>query len=406
MPKVSTTLSLVAVAILFVLGLTWLSARHTAPAKPRIDTSNALFLAIAPKIAFVDAVARPWLKTATMASGLVRPEPAVNEPPEDPDHPPAERTTLVAQSRALVTLAVAHDLSANDHSGDRTFKTALIKSGDFLLNHFHDPQTKNWRLSVYPDGSVAEPEAGDEAIAALIYGLSHAYRVTGEPRFLHAATLAWQQNTADMLMVPQMAETAGGEDLVDIIGPKPQALMHLLEALLALHDVTDDPMVLRDAQLIAKYAFKHLFDKSSGVIREHPAGSIPLVDTATADHKNDYRHQFTWAFLVSRTVEKGLSPAFLPLTNAVVDPVKIPGKIEEAPTDVLRTLAHFAVLRDRPDLWPVFETVYRAVSTAEAASTPEEGQKNAAQSAIPTDDALRAAELYAEIARLQALPQE
>jgi mannose-6-phosphate isomerase len=153
-------------------------------------------------------------------------------------------------------------------------------------------------------------------------------------------------------------------------------MMHLFEALLALHDATGSKEVLRDAQAHADNIFTKLFDAREGRLPE-------LYDRdwkAAPPEQGGYfelAHQFEWAFLLSHAVEKGFPKRYLAIgqrllnygmrvgydkedggvfsrgdyqANAVRGPK---GWWEQC--ESLRTMMHYAALRGRKDLWPAFD---------------------------------------------------
>jgi mannose-6-phosphate isomerase len=148
-------------------------------------------------------------------------------------------------------------------------------------------------------------------------------------------------------------------------------IMHLFEALLALSEVPGREAVLGDAGEVAEFVLGRLVRGADGVLpeyydenwRELPADGGGWVSIG---------HQFEWAFLLSRAVEKGLSEDLLaPAETMLANGMRLGydrtegGTFSSAAPDgrllsrrkgwweqseMVRALLHFAVRRGRGDL--------------------------------------------------------
>jgi mannose-6-phosphate isomerase len=152
-------------------------------------------------------------------------------------------------------------------------------------------------------------------------------------------------------------------------------MMHLFEALMALHDATGSQEVLRDAQAHADNIANRLVQGE---------GRVPeLYDTewhAARPEQGGYfalGHRFEWAFLFSHAIEKGLPARYLGAAERLLNyGMKVAYDQQEGgifsrgdyegcavrgpkgwweQCEFLRALMHWAAVRGRADLWPAFD---------------------------------------------------
>jgi mannose-6-phosphate isomerase len=232
--------------------------------------------------------------------------------------------------------------------------------------------------------------------------MSHAFLFTRDERFRKAALDAWAEMKARMrdeqgFIRPQATREFGAmpdaapehplylefRAATPPAGPYPPStvnnqnpMMHLFEALLALHDATGSRDVLRDAEDLAGRIFTRLFQEREGYLPEmYDADWQPLPQD-----KRGYielGHQFEWAYLLSRGAEHGLAPRFLEIGRRLLDygmnhaydaanggifsranyagEVSSGGKGAWEQCEALRAMMHYAALRGRADLWPAFD---------------------------------------------------
>lgn len=426
MSKPVTALLAVAGALVLVLGLIWFGANgNRAPGPTSIDSDHAALAAVDPQVEFVQAIARRWLDVSQTPDGFL-----VNTADRAWRPLPVEQTSLGAHSRLLYVFAVAYDISR-----DAAFRDALNKGADYLVEKYPDPTNAAWHAAVTPTGEGTGGRAGPTAIAQAILALSHAHRITGDGRFLEAARLAWSDNLEDTLILPRMAALEEPEFFTGIEAPpRSTSLLHVLEALLALHDVTGDADVWNDAEAVAKFAFKQLAGKSGGFIAARYDRAFNPLDL-DADGGIVIGDQFAWAYLVSRAMDKGLSPVFLEAANNLMDQtlkiagdprvglaaraaldgqtVTVTGGDAATQGEALRALAHFAALRGRKAFWQDFTRLRQFVGEFVTDSQyggwlPRSRESLQLSDSEPRKSdplAYHAAVFYAEAARLQGLRQ-
>jgi len=279
--------------------------------------------------------------------------------------------TLVSQSRQIFDMATGFELTR-----EPAYLDAVKKGTDFLLAHFRDTEKGLFFWSVTPEGKVIDDGKDSYGVAFTIFGLSHAARVTKDERYSKAALETWAQ------MKEHLRDSAGffkpktDRNYTRVIGQNTQnPMMHLFEALLALHDATGSKEVFRDAQAFADAIYTQLFDQREGRLPEmYDANWKPSPPEQNG--RIELGHQFEWAFLLSRAVEKGFSKRFLKIGERLLDyGMKVAYDNEEGGVfsrgdyqgnairgpktdwqqcESMRAMMHYAVLRGRKDLWPAF----------------------------------------------------
>lgn len=315
---------------------------------------------------FVEDNAAHWLAAAPTENGFFRTS-------LDRQWRPAKKqmATLVSQSRLLFVFAAGYDAT-----GDPAYLEAARKGAAFLVDNFRDEEFGGWFWSVSPEGKLLDENKNSYGHAFVIFGLSHAGRVTGEKRFAEAALSCWADMKKHLAWPGGGIKPATNRDFSEVRGGNTQnPMMHLFEALLALHDATGSQQVYDDALGLADFIFGRLFQAGGGYLPErYDAEWRPLpVDNGGYI---DLGHQFEWAFLLSRAAEKGFPKRYLEIGNRLLDygmkaaydgeaggifsagdyagSVIRPAKGWWQQCELLRALMHYAAARGREDLWPAF----------------------------------------------------
>ncbi len=327
-----------------------------------------------------------------LAAGACEPRPPAASPPLDRA---ALRRTVIEQHLAPLlagdgagrrtdalrptgTGRLLFLLAAGDTlTGDPRYRAALRRQADRLVAH-----------GIAADGAVFEHVAADGTVrdarnrlygqAFALFGLAHAFRITGEARYRDAATKLWGHAEARLhdasgaMHLPTDARDAAPDT------PRSQnPLMHLFEALLAWFVATGDRAWRVEAEAIA--AFVH-----ARLLVEAPSGRcIPELYDATgaplsAAHGGyvDLGHQVEWASLLSEGAEHGVRTASVATGAALLDYALAAGydgarggliwradagdarageKIDWVQSELLRALLRYRVRHGRQDLRPPYE---------------------------------------------------
>ncbi len=245
---------------------------------------------------------------------------------------------------------------------------AVREGAEFLLQYYLASQNGKWYWRVSSKGKVidrSKPAYNAYGQAFVIFGLSHAYRITNDQRYLDAALETWEN-----LEVWDVV----GASRAPVEGYSQNALMHTFEALLTLHEATGIDGLLDDARRLADFVLDRLYQKRGAYIPEKfESNWRPL--SADKGGYVDIGHQFEWAFLLSWAVYKGLPDDYLTIGEQLLDAAldkgydanrggilaqhryrgeAFGGKGLWQQCEFLRTTMHYASLHDRDDLWKPF----------------------------------------------------
>lgn len=312
--------------------------------------------------------------------------------------------TPTSQGRNMFVLAAGYDLTRKPE-----FLEAVTKAADFLLAHFRDRQYGGLFALVDSDGKVLDDRKESYGTAHAILGMSHAARVSGQKIYRDAALEIWSDMKGNLRDQYGLFKRETSRDF-KVVGPGKNTqgpMMHLFEALLALHEVTQSKAVFRDAETHANTVFTRLYEKPGYIPELYdrdwkpiPAGAPGQTEPGGSplDPYNYYAaaaqtghievgDQIEWAFFLSRAVEKGFPRKYLSSGERLLSfAMKVgydrqnggvfgysdyDGKPTAASStsgwqicELLKVLMHWAVRRDRQDLWEPFDRSLAAVKSA------------------------------------------
>jgi mannose/cellobiose epimerase-like protein (N-acyl-D-glucosamine 2-epimerase family) len=177
----------------------------------------------------------------------------------------------------------------------------LIRAGDildYMLHRFRDNSHGGWFTRVDAAGRVIDPAKDLYAFAFVIFGLAHHFGATGESssrRFAEETVALVRDKFArpDGLLHDSLQRDF--TDPAPVMRQNPH--MHLLEALLALHEVTGDGDTLAFATTIADRFAEVLVDERGHVIEFMTPTLAPDAETG---HRVEPGHHFEWAWLLDR----------------------------------------------------------------------------------------------------------
>jgi len=275
--------------------------------------------------------------------------------------------TAVSQTRLLYNFAMGYDLT-----GDDAYLRAVESGARFLLEKFKDTEHGAWFHSVGPGGAVVDDHKDAYDLAFIIFGLSHAFRVTKVETFRAGISEAWE------ILNSRFRDEHGGimRRLTRDFRPDEERrtqnpTMHLFEALLAAGEV--EPAMYQEAEQVGRFVLGRLmhWDGQPCVPELYDLGWNELP----AD-RGGYvcvGHQFEWAYLLSSAVERGLPGWWLaPATDllqfglrvgydlrdgGILNAATPAGKILSADKgwweqcEGIRAMMRHAVLHGRDDLW-------------------------------------------------------
>jgi mannose-6-phosphate isomerase len=171
---------------------------------------------------------------------------------------------------------------------------AAADGHDFITRHARRADG-GWVRLLARDGAVLDPTADLYDLAFVVFALAWYARASGSARALDQArdTLAWIERN--------MASPAGGflEAVPVPPGPRRQnPHMHLLEAVLALHETTGDHALLAAAAALVDLFRARFFDPASGSLGEFFTEGWQWAPGEAGAHVEP-GHHFEWVWLLS-----------------------------------------------------------------------------------------------------------
>ena len=368
--RMTTRIStLVAVALSFVIAGCDAPRRETEHIDVVWHTSN-----------LTDNVLPRWLELAPQDNGFMR------SAFERSWQPKAEQPGYLTEHARLVYALIA----GYEITRDRRYLVAALRGADFLLTHFQDPVHGGFFTRVAPDGKVIYDSKFTYGNAFALFALSHMARVTGEVRFRTAALAAWRAIDVGLRdskggfyrMLPRNFSKTGPE-AKEVKTQNP--VMHLFEALLALHDATQDPVAMKGAKSVGEFVVYRLLqgqpDDGASIPEIYDNDWKPLTDKEKGAY-TDLGHQFEWAHLLWQAESRGLTGIYS-LTaerllnfglkhgydevNGGVYRVRYPdGTVERdkfwwQQTEAMRAFVMSATLSKKKDMWRRYEQTLKLV---------------------------------------------
>jgi mannobiose 2-epimerase len=278
-------------------------------------------------------------------------------------------TDLVGQTRLIYVLLSGYELTA-----DPRYLDAARRGADFLLRHFRDTVHGGFFKVVGTDGQVVNDSKHSYGHAFAIFALAHAYRVTQDERYRDAAVSGWRAVSFGLRDPGGGFRGSAPRDFGKSAEMRTQnPVMHLFEAMLALHEATGDAESLAGARGIGDFVLHKL-------LQGKPDGSAYIAEWYNDKWEPlpresggyiDVGHQFEWAFLLDIAGARGLSGVYPGAAQRVLDyAIKVGydetdgGAFNRAfpdgavarekgwwqQSECLRTLMHYAALYGKPDM--------------------------------------------------------
>ncbi len=275
--------------------------------------------------------------------------------------PKAEQVaTLVTQTRAIYVMAAAFEVT-----GEARFKDAMLRASAFLLERFKHPRVPGYFLErVGSDGRGLSDGMHLYGHTQAVFALAHAYRSSGDERFLKAALGTWLAIGIRQLIGKIPDQSLSGLNVA----------MHAFESLMALNRAAPSTLIQADLAALGNTILDRFYVEGKGYFGEH----VDKDWRVAPGSEIRVGHNFEMAFLFSRAAAMGMPERFLSAGLAVVRQMAQVGvdprgavphelHLNFAPRDpqipfwgqmeTMRSLAHYSVARGLDELRPVFERV-------------------------------------------------
>ncbi len=268
---------------------------------------------------------------------------------------------LVVQARQVYAFSHASILGAGDWALD-----TATHGLEFMLDKFWDPVHGGWFFTTRLDGAPLDPRKDTYAHAFVLFALAYNARASGEREPLH-----WATRTLD-LMEDRLEDTTHG-GFFEAASPSWELLseprrqnphMHLLEAFLALYEVTEESRYRDWARRIADLLRGRFQDEQSGCLGEYftedwqPAAGDKGQSTEPG-------HHFEWVWLLHEYARLMNDESVLENAKALF---AFASKHGVDPNDGLcfdEVSRSGEILRDTKRMWPQTEFVKALVARGE-----------------------------------------
>ena len=208
------------------------------------------------------------------------------------------RKRLMVQARQLYLLS--HAALLGDRSGERAAEGGY----DFLRSAYHDQRQGGWHFAATPAGGVLDPGKDLYGHAFLLFALAWLHRAFACPDALTHAADTMELLHARMALPGGGFHSAASRDWVPVSGTLCQnPHMHLLEAMLALHNTSGDPRWLAEADALIRLFQDRLYHRGTGTLREFFAANWD----PHPEHGGivEPGRQFEWVWLLHQYRQQG-----------------------------------------------------------------------------------------------------
>lgn len=171
----------------------------------------------------------------------------------------------------------------------------------FLVESYWDAIHGGWYLTAGPDGRPLDRTKDLYAHAFVIYAMSHYHLASGNPAALGHAIDTWDV-VRERLAHPggEGFHEAASESWEPVTGIRRQnPHMHLLEALLVLHEAEPDSSHLVESERLVKLFLDRFFDRDAGCLGEFFDDAWNRADGDVGEVVEP-GHLFEWVWLLHR----------------------------------------------------------------------------------------------------------
>ena len=212
---------------------------------------------------------------------------------------PAHRPVPVAGKRLMVQCRQLYVLSHGALLGERSGTVAAERGYAFLQRAYRDRTHGGWYFRATPDGTPMDRGKDLYGHAFLLFALAYLHRAFAAPD-----AIALAADTFDVLSRKLATPNGGFWDGADEIWAPQTGLrrqnphMHLLEALLALHEATGEQRWLDESARLVRLLLERFYDPATGTLGE--SFGADWAPDAERGHIIEAGHHYEWVWLLHR----------------------------------------------------------------------------------------------------------
>lgn len=220
------------------------------------------------------------------------------------------RRNLLTQARLTYVFSYAYLLG-----GDPTMGDAARNGIAFLMRAARAPDG-GWFRTVSVDGATLDNTRDTYDQSFVLFALAWYYRATHDATAIHLADATWR------FMRERLADPQHGGFFEELVPGRPQVKlprrqnphMHLLEALLALHEATGEKNWLRRAATVIDLFKTKFVDPHNGALIEFFAADW-LPAQGSLGNLREPGHQFEWVWLLHEYARLTQDESVLPFAD-------------------------------------------------------------------------------------------
>jgi mannose-6-phosphate isomerase len=265
----------------------------------------------------------------------------------------------MVQARQLYVLSHAALL------GDTSGRDAAARGYEFLLRHYRDRAHGGWYFRAADPGEPMDRGKDLYGHAFLLFALAYLHRAFAAPDAVALAAATYDE------LLANMANPAGGFwDRTDAAWqPEPGVQrqnphMHLLEALLALHEATHDSWWLTEAERLVRLFLDRFYDRPTGTLGEFfSADWQPHPERGNIVEAG---HHYEWVWLLHKFRQAGGTAAVAAASERLFAVAVAHGSDPEHGGIHDQIDRAGAALLTTRRIWPVTEAIKAQVARIEA----------------------------------------
>ncbi|WP_420933489.1 AGE family epimerase/isomerase [Alteromonas sp. A081] len=216
---------------------------------------------------------------------------------------PTESVESYSQARQVYLFAKGYDVTQENR-----YLNAMVESADVMLRTMFDDTKVLWHSSINRYNTEKRYGPKEYSTSFAIFAMAHAYRISQDKRYLDAALKTWMLGEVSIGLTLAREAQQGKLNTAFTNTWSINPLMHLFEALLALHDVTQSPSVWQDIEFIAQFVENKLMQPQGFLAEYYVNANMPLP--ISEGGYVELGHQIEWAYLLHLAVDKGLDSHF------------------------------------------------------------------------------------------------
>ncbi len=199
---------------------------------------------------------------------------------------------LRVQARQVYVFSHAHLLGWAPAAGQASPLDAATNGFDFMTAHYWRDEPGGFVYAVDRTGAVTDPRVGLYEQAFALFACAWYLRASGDAR-----AKIWAERILSFIDADLADSTSGGyfDNLSRDLPRRQNPHMHLLEALLALHQATGDEGALARARDLVALFRQRFLDPATGTLGEFfDASWSPVGGTAGQIVEPGHHYEWTW----------------------------------------------------------------------------------------------------------------